>query len=108
MMERPPCWPEGQRCPNDCAKQLHDRVIHNQTSLWGDWAGFRMAGRELVAPDGQRISVQRMKGLLWRDSMELRRAGFASRQRAERGTGAKIKVVVVDLQDYRENGLTAA
>ena len=99
---------EGQPCPNNCAKQLYDRVIYNHTPLWGEWSGFRLAGRELVAPDGQRISVQRLKGILWRDSMELRRAGFASRWHAERGAGTRVKVLVVDLQDYRQNGIAAA
>ena len=65
-----------------------------------------MAGADLVALDGQRINVQRMKGLLWRDSMELRRAGFASRRRAERA-GPKVKVLVIDLKEYRENGVAA-
>lgn len=104
-MDRPPCWPEGRPCPNACAEQLYQRVVYNHTPLYGPWAGYRFAGADLVAPDGQRINERRMQGILWRDSMELRRAGFASRKRAQRHP---VKVVVIDLQDYRVNGLAAS
>ena len=42
-------------------------------------------------------------GLAWRDEMELRRAGFASRRRAEKAVrhGAKVKVIIVDLADWQ-------
>lgn len=76
MMEHPPCWPQGQRCPNDCAKQLYDhRVIYNHTRHWGNWTGFRMAGRELVAPDGQRIRVC-CGGIRW-SCVDMRNAALA-------------------------------
>lgn len=56
-MERPPCWLRASlaRMP---AQQLRTRVIHNQTPLYGEWAGWRMAGRCLVSPDGDRISPE--------------------------------------------------
>jgi hypothetical protein len=81
----------------------YERVVYNQTPLYGPWAGWRMAGRYLVAPGGQQISLPRMKGLLWRDDLELRRAGFQSRKKAEKGVrpGAKVKVIVVDLADWQ-------
>lgn len=101
MMERPPCWPEGQPCPNNCASQLYERVVYNHTPLFGPWAGYRFTGKDLVAPDGQRINERRLQGILWRDQMELRRAGFASRRQANRGAGTKVKVLVIDLQEYR-------
>ncbi len=67
-MERPPCWAEGQACPNDCASQHYQRVVANIVPLHGDWAGWRMAGRCLVSPDGDRISPERLRGVLWRES----------------------------------------
>ena len=76
-----------------------------------DWAGWRWSasGRYLVSPDGDKITAQRLLGLMWRDSQELRRAGFASRQKADTtGTkraaygGQKVKVVIVDLADWHE------
>lgn len=55
VMDRPPCWPEGRPCPNNCAYQLAERTVYNLTPLYGQWAGWRMAGRVLVSPDGDRI-----------------------------------------------------
>jgi hypothetical protein len=54
--------------PNACASQLHERVIHNNMPLHGPWAGWRMAGRALVSPDGDRISPERLRGILFREA----------------------------------------
>lgn len=91
-MKRPPCWPDGQPCPNGCAAALHDRIAHNQTTLFGPWAGWRMAGRDLVAPDGDRISPERLRGLLWRQAAEARVA--AARCRREKRVGRRTITVV--------------
>lgn len=44
------------------------RVVENHTPLHGPWEGWRMAGRDLVAPDRQRISPERLRGLLFREA----------------------------------------
>lgn len=71
-----------------------------------DWEGYRWtdAGKYLISPNGERISAERLKGLLWRDAMELRRAGFASRKSADQNRGKKqlVKVVVIQLGEYRD------
>lgn len=67
-MNHPPCWPEGLACPNACACQHHERIVHNNTPLYGPWAGWRMAGRVLVSPDGDRISPERLRGVLFREA----------------------------------------
>lgn len=59
-------------CPNTCASQLHERLVHNNTPLYGPWAGWRMAGRVLVSPDGDRISPERLRGILFVESNRLR------------------------------------
>lgn len=66
-MERPHCWPEGHACPNNCAAALHDRLIENTTPLYGQWAGWRMAGQCLVdvSPNGDRIAPERLRGTLF-------------------------------------------
>jgi hypothetical protein len=69
---RPPCWPEGQACPNACARAQHDRIVHNRHELHGPWAGWRFAGRDLVSPDGDRISARRLRGLLFAESRRRR------------------------------------
>ncbi|MGJ7901005.1 hypothetical protein [Lysobacter sp. 1R34A] len=78
--------------------------------LTGEWYGWRVRGRYLVSDDGQRIPVERLRGLLFRDAGELRLAGFESRRKAEanrrsKSRGFKVKVVIVDLAEYRQNGL---
>ena len=78
--------------------------------LWTDdteWHGFRFAGRWLVGPDGDRMTPHRLRGLLWRDAMELRRAGYASRRAAEAGKIASgrqrtVKVLVIDIATVRD------
>lgn len=73
---RPPCWPVGQSCPNPCAMAHYSHVVHNHVDLAGPWAGWRLAGRDLVGPgrgrDAVRISVDRLRGLLWREAAEAR------------------------------------
>lgn len=74
-----------------------------------DWNGWRFSHNTLIAPSGERITVERLRGLLWRDATELRRAGYASRRAAEAGQrsakyGPKVKVVIVDLADLRLHG----
>lgn len=108
-MNRPPCWLEGQS-PNACANALYEHTVHNRTPLYGDWSGWELRGRDLVAPDGQRISPGRLRGLLWRDTLELRRAGYASRRAAEKGRrrAQLVKVVVVELAALRLDGIAAS
>lgn len=58
-------------------------LSNSNIDLTGDWLGWRQRGRWFVSDDGQRITVERLRGLLWREQMELYRQGFASRRQAE-------------------------
>jgi len=62
---RPPCWADGKPCPNHCAAQLHRRVIHNETPLYGAWAGWRMAGVRLVSPHREWIGPAELDRVLY-------------------------------------------
>lgn len=75
----------------------------------GDWYGWRLQGRLLISPDGEHITQERLSGLLWRDGMELRLAGYASRRNAEktRCKRQRVKVVIVELGDLRCGGAAA-
>jgi hypothetical protein len=84
-VDRPPCWPEGRACPNSCARSLYDRVVYNRSELHGPWAGWRLAGRDLVAPDGQRIAPERLRGLLFRQEGERRVAAARAGERRSAG-----------------------
>lgn len=83
------------------------------TDFDGDWYGWRLRGRHLVSEDGQRMTIERLRGLMWRDKMELRLAGYASRRKAEEARRATnknqlVKVVVIDLGTYRQHGVAAS
>lgn len=78
-----------------------------------EWYGWRLRGRHLVSDDGQRITVERLRGLMWRDKMELRLKGYASRRAAEEARQSAshrqlVKVVVVQLTDVRHRGVAAS
>lgn len=66
-MERPPCWPEGQQCPNPCAARLYRRTVWNETPLHGPWSGWRLAGARLVSPHGEWIGPHVLDRVLWRE-----------------------------------------
>lgn len=67
-----PCHQIGQDM-NRCAAALYEWRIYGNGPLHGRWwSGWRIAGRELVSPDGQRISPERLRGLLFRESSEAR------------------------------------
>ena len=67
-----PCHQIGTQ-PNRCATALYEWRVYGNGPLHGRWwAGWRIAGRELVSPDGQRISPERLRGLLFREASEAR------------------------------------
>jgi len=100
---RPPCWDAGQPCPNSCAHDVYRRVVDNHVELSGPWRGWRLAGRDLIAPSGERIPERRLRGLLWRaDATDLRDATRARNNARKARQQALVKVVVVDLGDWRE------
>ncbi len=79
------------------------QIVAIATDVPEHWAGwsFSASGRHFVSPDRQRITPERLAGLLWRDAMELRRAGLRSRREAEKTVRrGMVKVVVVDLADW--------
>lgn len=91
----------------EAMQYIMDAQLNGRIDFVGKWNGWKLRDRDLVSPDGQRISPRRLEGLLWRDAMELRLAGFASRKQAESAKQV-VRVVVVRLQDYRQHGIAAA
>jgi hypothetical protein len=60
----PPYWPEGSPCPNRCAAQLHETTIYGSCDLQGPWQGWRVRGRVLVSPAGDRVTCDTLATLL--------------------------------------------
>lgn len=71
-MDHPPCWRDGEPCPNACAYQLYRRTVWNQTPLYGPWSGWRLAGQHLVSPHGDRIAPYLLDRWMWRHSVMFR------------------------------------
>lgn len=86
--------------------QHKDDVLLMSHYLPPPFDGWRVAGNYLVSPSGQRITIGRLEGIMWRDEQELRLAGFVSRRKAENGKrrfgAGTIKVVVVPVVDWFE------
>lgn len=49
-----------------------------------EWIGWKLRGRYLITPDGDRLTPERIRGLGFRDALELRLAGLRSRRDAEK------------------------
>lgn len=59
-------------CQAESTEAHHERIVHNRMPLYGPWAGWRMAGRELGSPDGDRITPRRLAGVLWAENSRKR------------------------------------
>lgn len=66
-MHRPPCWRDGQPCPNQCAADEYRRVVFNHQWLHGPWAGWRMAGARLITPSRDWIAPNTLDRLIYRE-----------------------------------------
>ena len=96
---RPPCWPAATPCPNPCAAQVRDQITRNHVRLHGPWAGWRLAGRDLVGPDGDLLSPARLQGLAWRQDAEIRLAHVRARNAARTHAGT-VTVIRLPVQDW--------
>ncbi|MDN5781684.1 MAG: phage protein [Luteimonas sp.] len=70
-------------CHAEHPEAHRQRVVHNHMPLSGPWVGWRMAGRELVSPEGDRISVRRLVGILWSERSQQRILKTIPRQKPE-------------------------
>ena len=48
---------------------MHDALVHNRIWFGYEWKGWRMAGRNLVTPEGDRICANRLLWLVRREAM---------------------------------------
>ena len=64
MIQRPPCWPEGEPQPNRCAARYYRQEVYGEFDLTQDFAGFKTRGNYLVSPTGHRITVLELRRLI--------------------------------------------
>ena len=93
-------WPT----PEEMAARIYALMVRNHTPLYGPWNGWRMAGRELVDPDGTRFTPQRLRGLAWHQDASNRLNNAVARNARRKASSGRqtVKVVVVDLADWME------
>jgi hypothetical protein len=96
-------WPT----PEEMAASIYALMVRNHTPLYGPWKGWRMAGRELVAPDNTRFTPERLRGLAWHQDASARLNSARARNARQKAVrhGATVKVVIVDLADWQQRHL---
>ena len=63
-MDVPPCIVPGTPL-NWCAQQMFSWRVSGHGNLPGEWAGWRLAGRWLISPDGVRVLPGQMQAMVW-------------------------------------------
>lgn len=56
--------------PDEAMRFMYDAVVLSRIDLAGEWAGWKIRGRVLVSPDGDRVPVERLRGLLFTESLK--------------------------------------
>lgn len=67
-MQPPPCLVPGQPL-NACARGVYAFEINSTIDLTGPWHGWKLRGSVLVSPDKDRITPERLRGLLFVESL---------------------------------------
>lgn len=62
-MDKPRCVAGGLGV-SPCLRSLYDWKVYGNGPLHGQWEGWRIAGRDLVAPGGRRISINELYALM--------------------------------------------
>lgn len=62
-MEKPRCVAAGLGV-SPCLRGVYNWTVYGNGPLHGEWQGWRIAGRDLVAPGGRRISLGEIESML--------------------------------------------
>lgn len=84
---------------NHCARRLYDEKVLGHIDLGGDWAGWRLRGKWLISPDGDRINPLRMRGILFREAGDKR----ISKQKAKDGQRGEVHDLRTGFRDALES-----
>lgn len=68
---QPPCLKPGQPM-NPCAGRLYQEKVLGHVDLAADWAGWKLRGRWLISPEGDRINPLRLRGLMFAEAGQQR------------------------------------
>ncbi|MGV8950484.1 MAG: DUF3653 domain-containing protein [Cypionkella sp.] len=64
----PGCW----HCKAETTDDHYDRIVYNKQLLYAEWNGWRMAGRFLIGPHGERFTPDRLAAIAWNDRKQKR------------------------------------
>jgi hypothetical protein len=65
-IDAPPCIKAGLAWNHCVEKQFNEQIL-NHITLTAEWTGWKFKGKDLVSPDGLRISPERLRGILWHE-----------------------------------------
>lgn len=77
-------------CPHCDPREIYQRTVENKTKLYGEWEGWRLAGKWLIAPNGQRMMQARVLGMAWAE----KRRDIDDRRKARERGKAKDSVII--------------
>ena len=80
-------------CPHCNPREHYARTVENKTPLFGEWTGWRLAGRWLVAPNGARLLPARVLGYAW----EEKRREIADRRKVREQRSLETHCTVIKL-----------
>lgn len=81
---------------NDCAKRTYHEKVLGHVDLAADWAGWKLRGKWLISPDGQRINPLRLRGILFREEGEKRVARSNQRKSGCQGEIVELRAGLRD------------
>lgn len=88
--------------PQEALNFMFEATVYQRIDFTGPWQGWRLRGRDLVSPDGDRISPERLKGIAWRMQAEARRdSARAKREALERAREPVVTVIRLPLSDWQ-------
>lgn len=93
MSEKPTC--------EEAMQFMADALVYQRLDFTGPWHGWKMRGRDLVSPDGDRLSPERLRGLAWRQASEARRDAARAKRLAYEGISKQVVTVLrIDNSDW--------
>lgn len=96
-IDAPPCVRLGEPL-NPCARARYQEEILKHVDLRGEWQGWKFRGRDLVSPDGDRISPERLRGILY---MEIAQKSKAEALKAKKKNQQE-RGQIIELGHYRK------
>jgi hypothetical protein len=102
---QPPCLKPGLSM-NPCARQLYQEKVLGHIDLTGEWTGWRLRGRDLIAPDGTRVNPLFIQGAIFRWKNEARVARARARESGQQGEVRQLRAGLRDALDRERSEST--